>query len=139
MTRHRLLSVAAAAAMIAVVASFLGWGRSGSSVRSSYGLFQAADRAGLLPESLAGAGVLFLFVPVVVGAALIALTLERPRIAAWGFIISGFALTVAAVLVVRSPLGVEIPAVVAGGAGTLAATASAVALIIRSNAGGRRA
>ena len=51
-SRSRVAHLATSAAVVAAGCTFLGWAASGRSVRSSYGLFQAAGRAGLLPDSI---------------------------------------------------------------------------------------
>lgn len=137
MSRSRLSEVAVWASVVAAGCTFLGWGRSGRSVRSSYGLFEAAGRAGLLPESIEQVGWLFFFVPALAGAALLAHAIDRPRAAALLSLIIGTATTGATLLVVLSPLSVQTPAIIAGVAGMLAAITAGLALAANRGRGER--
>ncbi|HUW02971.1 MAG TPA: hypothetical protein VMW08_11505 [Acidimicrobiales bacterium] len=128
MSGPRVAHLATLAAVVAAACTFLGWAASGRSVRSSYGLFQAAGRAGLLPESVEQLGLLFFFVPAVAGAGVIAAGLGRGRLAATLALVVGLATITAALLVVLSPLSVRFPVMIAGFAGVLAAGASVVVL-----------
>ena len=132
-SHSRVADLATLSAVVAAGCTFLGWVTSGRSVRSSYGLFQAAGRAGLLPDSVEKLGLLFFFVPAVAGAAMVAAALGRGRLAATLALVVGVATTTAALLVVLSPLSVRIPAMVAGIAGALAAGASLVVLAARTD------
>lgn len=134
-SRSRVLDVAAAASIVAVVCMFLGWGQSGRSVRSSFGLFQAAGRAGLLPDSVERLGLLLFFVPALAGAGLLAHAVERRRLAAVLYLIVGVAASTGSLLVVLSPLSVRSPAIIAGAAGVVAIFAVMLALTGRPDRG----
>ncbi|MCP5029319.1 MAG: hypothetical protein GY929_23850 [Actinomycetia bacterium] len=69
--------------VVAVATMFLSWARSGSSSRSSFELFRSADRLGLLDGAWAQVGVvIWLALPFVAGAAVVALASGRRRVGA---------------------------------------------------------
>jgi hypothetical protein len=131
-TARRRDGAALAAGVLAVATTattFLAWGRSGTRRRSSYGLVDIADRAGVLPDSWGWAASLLCLVPAACGVVLVALAAARASIAGPAATTLGALVGTAAVLVIRSPLVAE-PAVWAAavlGAGT---TLSGVAVLV---------
>ncbi len=66
--------------LVAVGTMFLSWARSGNSARTSFELFRSADRLGLLDGAWAQLGVVvWLALPFVAGAAVVALSLGHHR------------------------------------------------------------
>lgn len=128
MRRARLLELSAVTAVLAVAFSFAGWGRSGAAVRSAYGLYQAAGRAGLLPDTWAGLGRAIFFVPAAAGAALLAHAANRRAWAAWGYATVGTMIVAAGLAVLASPLGTEPPALLAIGLGAISLGAALASL-----------
>jgi hypothetical protein len=120
----RPLDVAVGATVLAAAGTFFGWAASGRNVRSSYELFEAAGRAGVLPDSIERLGLLFFLVPALAGAALVAHALHRHGLSAVLCLVVGVASSTASLLVVLSPLSVRTPAVIVGFAGVVAAAGS---------------
>lgn len=117
-------------AAVTTLVTFAPWGSSGDRARSSYEIVDVAERAGVLPGSWAAVASAWYLVPVACGLVLIAIALGTVRLAAFGGGTLGAFVVAGGVLVVRSPLGLEVGAVagiVAGGCTVLAAVVAAAA------------
>ncbi len=90
----------------------MAWGRSGDRSRSSYELVDVADRAGVLPERIAGLAPVWFLVPAVCGVVVIAVAARRRALAGLATTTLGALVGTGAILVARSPLVAE-PAVLA--------------------------
>lgn len=113
-------------ALVTTVTTFLGWGRSGQRVRTSYELVDVADRAGVLADDAAWAAPLWFLAPAACGAVLVALAAHRHAIAGALTTTLGALVGTGAILVDRSPLVAEPAvgvAVVLGGATALSGVA----------------
>lgn len=95
--------------MLATASTFLGWGRSGQRTRSSYELVDIADRAGVLPDTLAGIAPIWFLVPALCGLLVLAAAGRCHRLAGGVATTLGVLVGTGAVLVERSPL-VAVPA-----------------------------
>lgn len=121
---HPAAIVASAAATVVLAASFLPWARSGSAERSSYDLVASVRRLELLDGLAADLAPVWFLLPAVVGAAWLAVALDRIRTAATLGAIVGLLGVVLALQTVRSPL-VHLPgAALSGGAGAIAIVAA---------------
>lgn len=129
--RRWLLASAVAGAVVAVASSFVGWGRSGSAVRSAYGLYDAADDAGLLSDTATRFGWVLFVAPPLVGLALVVLGLGRDRLAAVLLLLGSSVITTTSAVVVASPVIVEPGAIVALASGAVGAVA-AIAILLRT-------
>lgn len=94
--------------------TFLAWGRSGERSRNSYELVDVADRAGVLPGSVAGLAPLWFLVPAACGLVVVAVAARRHALAGVLATTLGALVGTGAILVARSPLIAE-PAVVVSG------------------------
>jgi hypothetical protein len=99
-----LAVVAAGSGLLATAITFLGWGRSGRRTRTSYELVDIADRAGVLPDTLAGIAPIWYLVPALCGLLVLAAAVRRHRIAGAAATTLGALVGTGAVLVERSPL-----------------------------------
>lgn len=99
-----LAGTAAGCGLLATAATFLGWGRSGRRTRSSYELVDVADRAGVVPDALAGIAPIWYLVPALCGLLVLAAALRRHRVAGAAATTLGALVGTGAVLVERSPL-----------------------------------
>lgn len=117
-------------------ATFAPWGASGERARSSYEIVDIADRAGVLPEDLAGPARLWFLVPVLCGSVLLAIGARWVRLAGAGAATLGALVGVASVLVARSPLVVEPGAVIGAVAGGCTVIAGGAVLVTASRQGG---
>jgi hypothetical protein len=105
-------------------ASFLPWARSGAADRSSYDLVASVRRLELLDGLAADLAPVWFLLPAMVGAAWLAVALDRIRTAATLGAIVGLLGVVLALQTVRSPL-VHLPgAALGGGAGAIAIVAA---------------
>jgi hypothetical protein len=102
--------VAGVLTLVTTATTFLGWGRSGQRVRTSYELVDVADRAGVLADDAAWAAPLWFLGPAACGAVLVALAAHRRALAGALTTTLGALVGTGAVLVDRSPLVAE-PAV----------------------------
>lgn len=105
----------AAGSTIATISTFGPWATSGARARSSYGLVDVAERAGVVPAWVAPYTWTWFLVPVLCGAVLVAVALRRVRLAAIAAATLGTLVTTGGVLVARSPLVIE-PAAIIGAA-----------------------
>lgn len=94
--------------------TFLAWGRSGERSRNSYELVDVADRAGVLPGSLAGLAPLWFLLPAACGLVVVAVAARRHALAGAVATTLGALVGTGAILVARSPLVAEPAVVVAG-------------------------
>ena len=116
-----------AACLLTAASTFGPWARSGARVRTSYELLDVADRAGVLPSSIAGAAAVWLLVPALAGGVVLAAALARARVVAALAVTLGALVGTGAVLVVRSPL----PAAGAVGPALVLATGTVVGGLVR--------
>lgn len=131
-----LVWVVAGLAVATTAATFGGWGRSGSRMRSSYELVDVADRAGVLPDRVAALAAAWFLVPALCGIVLIAVALDRGVTVGAGATTLGALVGVGAILVLRSPLAVGAAAIGALGLGACTA-ASGTVLLVTGRARGR--
>jgi hypothetical protein len=123
-TNHLGAAAASAAATVVLGASFLPWARSGAADRSSYDLVASVRRLELLDGLAADLAPVWFLLPAMVGAAWLAVALDRIRTAATLGAIVGLLGVVLALQTVRSPL-VHLPgAALGGGAGAIAIVAA---------------
>ncbi|MDZ7676865.1 MAG: hypothetical protein U5K30_17595 [Acidimicrobiales bacterium] len=113
---------------VTTVLTALPWGSSGDRARSSYQIIEVVERAGVMPSSTAGLAPVWLFVPALCGAAVLAAAFHAPRLAAGLAGTLGSMVVVGGVLVARSPLITEPAATASVLAGT-GTTATAVATL----------
>lgn len=123
--------LASAAASLAFVASFLPWGRSGQTSRSSYQLVGVADRLDVLDGSARTAAMAWFVLPVLVGLVWLARSVDRHGTAATLSALTGLLSVVAAALIERSPLAVEHGATLAKWTGAVAVAAAIAHLSTR--------
>jgi hypothetical protein len=126
MRGHRTSEVAAAVAaalgVLAAAVTPLPFARSGTRWRSSYELVDIAERAGVLPDAIAGLAPLWFLVPALAGAAVVAAALRRPAIAGGLATTLGALVGTGSLLTWRSSLttgAVVVVAIVLGAATTL--------------------
>ena len=116
--------VGPAAAIVVVVAAFLPWTVSGSAARHSFATVRSARLLGLgdhpVLDVVLGA---WYFVPAVAGLACLAAVLGRRRLAGAACAVVGAAAVIAAVAVLRAPLGIGVGVPVALVAGAVALVA----------------
>lgn len=114
----RLLRNASACGAVAtLVATFLPWASSGARARSSYALVDIVERAGILSPTWAGLSNLWFLLPVLVGAALLAVSVGSARLVALTTGTIAVLVITGGLLVARSPLVVEPGLVLAVGTG----------------------
>ena len=121
--------IAFGGALLVALASFLPWGQSGQSERTSYELVAVAHRLELLPAGVAGGRVLWYCVPALVAASFLTWVLEKRVVATTLSALVGLLAAVAALLIARSPVTVRSGAVLAGGAGVAAIIGGALRLV----------
>lgn len=97
-------SLAAALVVATTATTFLEWGRSGERSRTSYELVDVADRAGVLPDDVAGVAALWFLVPAACGLAVLAVASRRRALAGVVTTTVGALVGTGAILVDRSPL-----------------------------------
>lgn len=102
--------LAAALVLATTATTFLDWGRSGERSRTSYELVDVADRAGVLPDDVAGVAALWFLLPAACGLAILAVASRRHALAGVVTTTLGALVGTGAILVDRSPL-IAAPAV----------------------------
>lgn len=107
-------TVPVALVLATTATTFLQWARSGERSRSSYELVDVADRAGVLPDRVAGVAPLWFLVPAAGGLVILAVAARRHAMAGALMTTLGALVGTGAILVARSPL-VAGPAVVVAG------------------------
>jgi len=130
---ERSAQVAAALAVATTATTPLAWGGSGSRWRSSYEVVDVAERAGVLPEGVAGLAAVWYLVPALAGAVVLAAALRRPRLAGALATTLGALVGTGAFLVGRSPLvtAAAVPAAAVLGATTVLCGGAAVLVTAR--------
>lgn len=104
-------------ALVTLGATFLPWASSGARSRSSYAIIDVVERAGVLSPPWAGLSTAWFLLPVLVGAALLAISVGSVRLVALTTGTIGILVITGGLLVARSPLVVEPGLVLAVGAG----------------------
>lgn len=122
-TQSGALAIAVLATTVALGATFLPWGRSGQTRRNSYELVHVAVRFEILSPGLERLTPLWYLVPAAAGAAWLAASLRRPRLAATLCLVVGLLSVVAATLTKQSPLAAEVGVGIAQAAGIVATLA----------------
>jgi len=112
-----------------LLASFLPWASSGERLRDSYELVAVAGRLDLVPSALAGPSRAWSLLPLCTLATCIAVILRRTWLFATLSLIVGFASVSLAIVVLRSPLGVEPGAQVAVVAGMSSVVGASIAIV----------
>lgn len=97
--------------------TFVPWGASGTKVRNSYAIVDIAERGGVLSSSVASLSVLWYFVPVLCGVALLSAASRSVTITCGVATTLGALVAIGGMLVVRSPLVTEPGAVIGASAG----------------------
>ena len=117
--RHARFGPFAAAfgAVVTLGATFLPWASSGARSRSSYAIIDVVERAGVLSPTWSGLSRLWYLLPVLVGAALLAVAIGSVRLVALTTGTIGVLVITGGLLVARSPLVVEPGLLLAVGAG----------------------
>ncbi len=121
--------VCGALAVVATATTVAPWGRSGRRVRTSYGLVDIVERAGVLSPRAADLSVLWYFVPALCGLVLVAFAIHRDAVAFVATATLGALVAAAGVLVARSPLVLQFGAASGIGAGCCAMLAGTAALV----------
>jgi hypothetical protein len=111
-------------AVLTTASTFAPWGTSGTRSRNSYAIVDIADRAGVVPSSMAAVAVAWFLIPALCGLVLVALASRRVRLGAVLATTLGALVAVGGVLVARSPLAVEPGATLATAAGACTVLAS---------------
>ena len=111
-------------ALLTTASTFAPWGTSGTRSRSSYDIVDIADRAGVVPSSMATLAVGWFLIPALCGLVLIAAAWRRVRLGACCATSLGALVAVGGVLVARSPLAVEPGATLGTAAGACTVLAS---------------
>lgn len=112
-----LRSAAGLGALATLGATFLPWASSGARSRSSYAIIDVVERAGVLSQPWAGLSTGWFLLPVLVGAALLAVSVGSARLVALTTGTIAALVITGGLLVARSPLVVEPGLVLAVGAG----------------------
>jgi hypothetical protein len=110
--------------VLTTASTFAPWGTSGTRSRNSYAIVDIADRAGVVPSSMAAVAVAWFLIPALCGLVLVALASRRVRLGAVLATTLGALVAVGGVLVARSPLAVEPGATLATAAGACTVLAS---------------
>ena len=121
--------VMAGSALVTTAATFAPWATSGTRTRSSYEVVDVADRAGVVPASLAPLAPTWFLIPLLCGLVLVATASSRVRLSAVGAGTLGALVAVGGVLVARSPLVVEPGATIGSAAGVCTVSAAIVVLV----------
>lgn len=110
-------------------ASFLPWASSGERLRDSYELVSVAGRLDLVPSALAGPSRAWSLLPLCTLVTCVAVILRRTWLFATMSLIVGIAFVSLAIVVLRSPLGVEPGAPVGVVAGTSSVIGALIAIV----------
>jgi hypothetical protein len=121
--------------LLSGAATFAPWGASGERSRNSYEIVDIAERADVIPGSLAGVAQLWFLVPALCGVVLVAISLRLVRLAGVGAATLGGLVGAASVLVARSPLVLEPGAIIGAVAGGCTVIAGGAVLVTASRQG----
>ena len=113
-----------ALALLTTASTFAPWGTSGTRSRNSYAIVDIADRAGVVPSSMAAIAVAWFLIPALCGLVLVTIASRRVRLGAFCTSTLGALVAVGGVLVARSPLAVEPGATLGTAAGACTVLAS---------------
>ncbi len=131
---HVAPGVCGTLAVVTTATTFGPWGRSGRRVRTSYGLVDVAERAGVLAPRMADLSVVWLFAPALCGVVLVAFALRHNAMGYVATVTLGALVATGGVLVARSPLVLQSGAafgIATGCCAMLVGTAALVTITMR--------